>query len=132
MLKTLVSVDKLSGRELQWCFVLALGHTPSISASGAWGYMSDHGSWVEPRISREEAVNLIADHWITVERPSRGQAVPTFRCVADYAGPRKPFQHLAVVSSYSPVFEEAVIRCFVASRLGEAVALPADSETAAV
>jgi hypothetical protein len=119
-----VKAAELSGMALVRAYVMALGFAPMPTGAGRIGYRSDHGSIVEPQITDAAAGELIAEAWISVERPFGGSSAPIFRCVTDYKGRKKAFQYLGVVSATSASLGEAVFRCFVASRLGEEFHMP--------
>ncbi len=114
-----LDIQVIAGNALLYAYILALDKLPLAVGSGRYGYRSDHGSIVEPTLSRLEAADLIAERWISVERPSNGQRVPTFRCLTNYTGKRKPYEPIYVVTAHSSDLPEAVIRCFVASRFEE-------------
>lgn len=132
----LIEVDKLTGRALIWAAITAMGETPQITRH-AISYRSDHGSWTEVSLTEAEAVELMRDHWIGLERPSRGQTPPQWRAIADCvrsgssgtsAKAANPHNRLSgsfwVASSSSENLAVAVFRTFVKSRLGEAVEIP--------
>ena len=115
------AVDSLEGQALAWACIIALGKTPLRTGPGQYGYRSDHGSIVTIHVNRGEAADLVAEEWISVDRPCNGQNPSVFRCVADYKGKQKPFRPTLVVSAHATRFEVAVFRCFIKSRQGNFV-----------
>lgn len=122
-----IAVDQLTGRALTWAFIRALGHAPHVGAISV-AYRTDHGSWDHPTLSEREAVELMNEHWIGVERPSKGQTPPQWRALADVPSSSKLPDR--VVSAFAPSLAIAVHRCFIKSRMGDVVDIP-DELTAA-
>lgn len=122
-----IEIDKLQGRALAWAAIKAMGHDPHIARGprGDVSFRGDHGSWESVSIREEEAVKLMREHWIGLERPSSGQTPPRWQALADYVGPRSgdATTH-PVVSSRAADLAVAVFRAFIKSRFGEVVEIP--------
>ena len=121
-----INTDALLGDALIWAVTKALGKAPVIAGTGV-AYKSDHGSWVYPRYaSDDEAVALMTQEWIGVDRPSRGQTTPLWRAVTDSKLKRGTGHFEPVVSAFGGTIGLAVCRALGASRLGAEVDVPAE------
>ncbi|MFK4705616.1 hypothetical protein ABIC83_002455 [Roseateles asaccharophilus] len=119
-----IKIDNLNKIALAWAAIKAMGHEPHISG-GSVSYRTDHGSWDAVRVNEHEAAQLIVEHWIGLERPSRGQTPPQWRAITNAVldGARRSTGAL-VVDAWSPDMATAVHRCFVKSRFGEDIEIP--------
>lgn len=120
-----MNTEALIGDALIWAVATALGKGPVVAATGV-AYRSDHGSWVYPRYTEDvEAVALMRQEWIGVDRPSNGQATPLWRAITDSKiKPRSAKPCTPVVSAFGGTIGLAVCRALVASRLGMMVDVP--------
>ena len=59
--------------------------------------------------------------WISIERPSQGQTVPTWRAVTDWRGSQKPHEFQGPVSAFGPSGIIAAMRALVMATFGERV-----------
>ena len=117
-------VKTLNGDALIWAMCVALGHAPVVAATGI-AYRIDHGSWVYPRFTSDSEVGeLMSLEWVSVERPSKGQSIPTWRAVTDSKRPEKPHVFNAVASATGESLGVAVCRAIVLSRCGVTVDVP--------
>lgn len=121
--KVWCKVDELTGPGLAWAVATARGLAPTITA-GRVAYRDDgHGSWVDVLLDEAECVELQEDALIGVERPySRTNGA--WRALADFTGKKDPHRYCGVVAATDRDLKTALFRCFVKSRLGEAVHIP--------
>ena len=59
--------------------------------------------------------------WISIERPSQGQTVPTWRAVTDWRGSQKPHEFQGPVFAFGPSGIIAAMRALVMATFGERV-----------
>lgn len=114
----------LNGNALTWAMCVALGYSPVVAATGI-AYKSDHGSWVYPMFTSDSEVGeLMSSEWVSVERPSRGQRIRTWRAVTDSKRPEKPLVLSWVASAAGESLGIAVCRAIVLSHCGDTVDVP--------
>lgn len=80
------------------------------------------GREFSPSTNGGDADPLIEQHWIGVNRPSKGQKTPLWCAIADNAAPRRGAQlYQPVVAQWGETHRIAAMRCFVAMYHGEEV-----------
>jgi len=117
-----IETRKLTGTALIWAVARALNLAPLIVDSRV-AYKSDHGPWVHPNYTDDaEAVELMQQQWIGVERPSRGQKTPVWQALTESKMKPKPLQ--PVVSAFGVSIGIAVCRALVLSHFGDTIEIP--------
>lgn len=112
-----VNVDALDGRMLVLHLIRAMGHVPYLDGRN-FVYRSEHGSWVAPVVDDAQAMELVRDFWIGLNRPSKGVAEPLWTALGDVPDRTSDIEDYVVSSSdLDPCI--AVARCLVATRFGK-------------